>query len=199
MNVATPIIQEREMAQATSTHYESVFDAKACSDIIDYCKKNLKIEEALAGNKNNVSSTRKSNIAWIYPSEQTNHIFHKIIEKTNQINQFYNFDIVGITEPIQFTSYDGIGNEHYGWHLDMGAKRQSRRKLSLVIQLSDEKDYEGGELQVHSGSDDDVIKAEIKKQGSMIFFPSYLRHRVTPVTSGHRYSLVSWLSGQPYR
>ena len=189
MNVATPIIQEREMAQATSTHYESVFDAKACLDIIDYCKRNLKIEEALAGNKNNVSSTRKSNIAWIYPSEQTNHIFHKIIEKTNQINQFYNFDIVGITEPIQFTSYDGIGNEHYGWHLDMGAKRQSRRKLSLVIQLSDEKDYEGGELVL-------CEKFNYKlKTGQTIVFPSNFLypHEIKKVTKGHRYSMVSWV------
>tara|TARA_X000000950_G_scaffold65785_1_gene80933 strand:+ start:1768 stop:2364 length:597 start_codon:yes stop_codon:yes gene_type:complete len=198
MNVASPIIQEREMSQAASTHFEGVFDKQTCTDIIDFCKENLKIEEALAGT-NNKSLARKSEIGWIYPSDQTNHIFQKIIEKTNKINQFYNFDIVGITEPIQFTSYNGSGNEHYGWHLDMGAKRQSRRKLSLVIQLSDENDYTGGELQVHSGSDDDEIRAETKKQGSMIFFPSYLRHRVTPVTSGHRYSLVSWLSGQPYK
>ena len=122
----------------------------------------------------------------------------KIIEKTNYVNKFYNFDVVGITEPIQFISYDGSGNEHYGWHLDMDGGFKSRRKISIVIQLSDENEYEGGELQIDTCTLDGQLTVGNKKRGSMIFFPSYLLHKVTPVTSGHRYSLVSWLSGQPY-
>ena len=74
-----------------------------------------------------------------------------------------------------------------------------RRKLSLIIQLCDENDYEGGELEVEINARDNKPKIATRKIGSMIFFPSYLLHRITPVTSGHRYSLTSWLSGQPYR
>ena len=113
---------------------------------------------------------RKSDIAWIKPSSETNFIFSKIIEKTNYINKFYNFDVVGITEPIQFTSYDGSGNEHYGWHLDMDGGFQSRRKISIVIQLSDENEYEGGELQIDTCTLDGQLTVGNKKRGSMIFF-----------------------------
>ena len=40
---------------------------------------------------------------------------------------------------------------------------------------------------------------EIRPQGSVIVFPSFVWHRVTPVTKGTRYSLVLWTCGQPFR
>ena len=198
MHIKTSVIKEREHSQANLVHYENVFDSKTCIKIIDFSQENLEMEKALVG-KGNTSSRRKSDIAWIKPSSETNFIFSKIIEKMNYVNKFYNFDLVGITEPIQFTSYDGSGNEHYGWHLDMDGGFKSRRKLSIVIQLSDENEYEGGELQIDTCTVDGQFTVGNQKRGSMIFFPSYMRHRVTPVTSGHRFSLVSWISGQPYK
>ena len=65
------------------------------------------------------------------------------------------------------------------------------RKLSISVQLSRSEDYEGGELQFKVGSDEIVATQD---PGSVIIFPSYIRHRVTPVTSGVRHSLVQWVS-----
>ena len=68
--------------------------------------------------------------------------------------------------------------------------------LSISVQLSGSEEYEGGDLQFEVGSDE---IAAAQDPGSVIFFPSYIRHRVTPVTSGVRYSLVQWVSGDtPY-
>jgi len=203
MHLNSTNIKERDVAQSSPAQYEAELDAKTCLSIIDYCKSNIALEKAVVGGSNAEGgildgSSRKSDIGWIEPSQETKFLFDKIIEKTNQINTFYKFQISGITEPIQFTSYSGNNNEHFGWHLDMDGGFKSRRKLSLVIQLSDQKDYEGGELLIDTGAQNGKPVTSCKTQGSMIFFPSYLLHKVTPVTSGHRYSLVSWLSGQPY-
>jgi PKHD-type hydroxylase len=69
--------------------------------------------------------------------------------------------------------------------------------LSISVQLSDPSEYEGGDLQFSLYGDRTVI-AE-KEQGTMVIFPSYMRHRVTPVTRGTRRSLVTWITGPPFR
>jgi PKHD-type hydroxylase len=66
------------------------------------------------------------------------------------------------------------------------------RKISLVVQMSDPEDYEGGSLELNTGG---PIVEPTKTKGSVIIFPSYLLHRVTPVTSGLRKSLVLWAGG----
>ena len=83
--------------------------------------------------------------------------------------------------------------EEYGYNLGPSI---SNRKLSCVIQLSDPNDYEGGDLQLNNGSG--VVTIE-KKKGRVVFFSSFVLHRVTPVTNGTRISLVTWLSGRNLR
>ena len=39
---------------------------------------------------------------------------------------------------------------------------------------------------------------EAKNKGSVIVFPSFNWHQVSPVTKGTRYSLVIWCCGKPY-
>ena len=82
---------------------------------------------------------------------------------------------------------------YYDWHVDMGPGK-ANRKLSLVCQLSDPSEYEGGELQIHTGQ----IHTVEKKKGLVVIFPSYLLHCVTPVTSGKRQTLVLWIEGPPF-
>ena len=72
----------------------------------------------------------------------------------------------------------------------------SNRKLSCVLQLSDADDYEGGELQLNNGGGAVSIG---KKKNRIVFFSSFVLHRVTPVTKGTRISLVTWLSGKNLR
>jgi PKHD-type hydroxylase len=70
------------------------------------------------------------------------------------------------------------------------------RKLSFVLQLSDPKDYKGGELQIHLGEEPTVMK---KEQGALFAFPSPTLHEVTAITKGRRYSLVGWITGKPFK
>lgn len=98
------------------------------------------------------------------------------------------FDIVD-TEPLQLAEY-AVG-DGYGWHLDIGPGpgNASLRKLSASIQISASHEYDGGDLELWGSSSVD------REKGTLIVFPSYLLHRVAPVTRGVRFSLVAWAIG----
>ena len=100
---------------------------------------------------------------------------------------------------IQFTTYNGNNVGHYDWHEDIFWESDSvlDRKLSMVIQLSDPSDYEGGDLEFQWH--DIPAKEDLRKRGTIVVFPSFLKHRVTPVTNGIRHSMVSWMEGPRWR
>lgn len=136
---------------------------------------------------------RRSKIYWLPKTDEFIDIykmFHQLIGKCN--DEFYRFKLEEISEHIQYTVYKSEDQGFYDWHVDMGTI--SRRKLSLVCQLSDPSEYEGGELQINTGG---IVIPE-KEKGTVILFPSYLLHRVTPVTKGTRRSLVLWIEGPAF-
>jgi PKHD-type hydroxylase len=145
------------------------------------------------------SEVRKSQIYWVPKTHQWEEIHQRIMNLVGQCNkEFFNFDITSLQENLQYTEYDESYQGRYDWHFDVGeGPLNCGRKLSVSIQLSDPSEYEGGELQFSLDGDRTVV-AE-KEQGTMIIFPSYLRHRVTPVTKGTRRSLVTWITGPPFR
>lgn len=137
---------------------------------------------------------RRSKVYWLPKTEEFHEIymiFYECIQRCNM--DFYQFKLSEITEQIQYTVYSSDDQGHYDWHLDMGPGK-ARRKLSLVCQLSDPSEYEGGELQINTGN---IVVPE-KEKGNVIIFPSYLLHRVTPVTKGTRRSLVLWIEGPAF-
>ena len=119
-------------------------------------------------------------------------------------NAGWNYDISGI-EPYQIGKYSADISGHYGWHQDSLGSWNSinntsnknlngkTRKISMSLVLSDPDEYEGGQLEIWGKSID------VYKKGSIIFFPSWMPHRVTPVTKGTRYSLVMWFIGAPFK
>ena len=138
---------------------------------------------------------RSSNVAFIYPNESTDWIFRKMTMATDQMNrEYFGFDLSGFEQGFQFTRYEAPG-EHYEWHVDRG-RGIPVRKLSVTVQLSDPATYEGGDLQISEGLTPATLE---RKRGRLTFFPSWIQHRVTPVTSGIRYSLVAWIGGPPFR
>ena len=153
------------------------------------------LAEVGGGEDSQVSDYRKSEISWI-PEEPNNQwLYDKIAQYAISANkEMWNFDIWGYHDALQFTNYYGDGG-HYDWHADLGPGI-SNRKLSVVLQLSDPKDYVGGELQMNTGGG---ITSVAKEYGSLCFFPSFVLHRVTPLTSGTRTSLVTWLCGANLR
>lgn len=143
-------------------------------------------------NSVNDKNIRQGRVTWVNPEKEE--CVGRIIEAYEAVNEAnYKFDLVGFTEPLQFSRYEKPG-DCYNWHKDIANKGQVRRKLSFSIQLSDEKSYEGGDLEffLHPGK-------TFREQGTIIFFPSYEIHRVSPIISGQRYSLVGWISGPVFR
>lgn len=131
-----------------------------------------------------------------------------LIEANKQAGWNYHFDYL---ESIQFTKYKL--NQHYGWHVDEYPKpfdddceninwRGKTRKISAVIILSNPNDYKGGELMFKYFQGEKTKIESVKDflpKGSIIVFPSYVLHKVKPVTDGLRYSLVVWTLGHPFR
>lgn len=77
------------------------------------------------------------------------------------------------------------------------------RKISMTVNLTDPKNYAGGNLKfdlgAHAGNKRFKVCEEIRPMGSIIIFPSFTYHCVTPVTRGTRYSLVLWSLGRPWQ
>ena len=88
----------------------------------------------------------------------------------------------------------------YGWHPDFGKGEESTRKLSVIVQLSDSDDYDGGDLEfaLTTKNNNDFTKAT-RKKGSVIIFNPLVIHRVKPLLSGTRYSIVSWMHGNTFK
>ena len=134
---------------------------------------------------------RKSEIVWISHNRYTDWLFQKLFAVANQLNQkYWQFELAG-SQRLQFTSYKGEG--HYDWHMDLAEDApDNTRKLSATVQLSDPADYDGGDLEINSG----IIESAPRDRGCITLFPSYMHHRVTPVTRGERLSLVVWIVGE---
>lgn len=156
------------------------------------------IEEQATINKDNTvdSSIRDNKIAWFPKECWVENLLLSYVFKTNVIND-WNFNLNG-AEQVQFTKYQK--DEFYTWHRDTSTDSEIQRKLSVTVQLSDYSDYEGGEFEIQDcwGTRVANIHPDAKKQGSILIFPSFLLHQVTPITSGTRYSLVQWYSGPPF-
>ena len=199
-------------------YFQSVIPPKICDDIIEYGKSQQE-QIALTGGYDpekvseddikDVSKKRKSNIVWMNDRWIYNEI-HPYIHTANK-NAGWNFQW-DFSESCQFTKYKL--DQFYDWHCDSWSKPYNRpeepdrhgkiRKLSVTISLSDENDYEGGDFEFDfrnddKGSNQPQLCKEIRPKGSVVVFPSFVWHRVKPVISGTRYSLVIWNLGWPYK
>lgn len=138
-------------------------------------------------------NVRVTRTAWIAHNPDTNWIYDRLWRIGYHLNQTsYRLDLSGVSEELQYTIYKSSEAGHYDWHVDHTTMTPMPRKLSLVLQLSDPADYEGCALEIRAANS---IEAAPPAWGSVIAFPSYVLHRVTPILTGRRRSLVSWISG----
>jgi len=141
------------------------------------------------------TKTRTSHISWI-PFKKMLDMYkdiEKLMQKTNR--NHFGFDGMTLTEPAQYTEYPEGG--FYDWHIDSDtnfAHEPPVRKISMTCLLSPENEFEGGDLEIMSEG-----KVAKLKQGQIVFFASFVRHRVKPVIKGNRKSLVMWFGGTPLR
>jgi PKHD-type hydroxylase len=136
---------------------------------------------------------RKSTIAWIDVREDSQWLYEKVWKTFQAVNRWFQFDLFGLVDEIQFARY-GPGDS-FGWHLDTGGGQTSTRKLSMSVQLCDGDEYVGGDLELCACPQLDPRR----RRGTIIVFPSFLAHQVTPVTRGKRCSLVAWAHGPPFK
>jgi PKHD-type hydroxylase len=142
-----------------------------------------------------LAKIRRSQISWLNKTPDTAWVFQKLGQIASSLNaKYYRFDLTGFGEPFQLTNYVQSEQGMYGWHQDYNTNVS--RKFSLVLQLSDPSQYEGGNLQVMTGGQPQTVR---KQRGLVAAFPSYVLHQVTPVTSGNRQSLVAWASGPAFK
>jgi PKHD-type hydroxylase len=124
-------------------------------------------------------------------------LFNKINSAIKVANiNYFRYDIESI-DTLRFLKY-GIGGT-YNWHTDYGRHECSMRKLTAIIQLSDDKDYEGGDFEfgITDAKGDDLVKGN-RGKGCLLVFPSFLSHRVAPITKGTRYSIITWMEGDTF-
>jgi PKHD-type hydroxylase len=197
MTIKTPAAWAFKLDHVESwAYWDKLFTKEECKKIIELGRA-CSLASAMVGDGRGVldQDTRKSNTAWLFPCEEHNWIFARIAHAVTSLNNdFFKFDLFGLTEGLQFTEYVSPSG-FYGTHVD-STKGIAPRKLSVSIQLSSDEDYEGGKLQLHYDKTPVVAPTE---QGKAIVFPSYMLHEVTPVTKGTRYSLVCWVTGSPFR
>jgi PKHD-type hydroxylase len=116
-----------------------------------------------------------------------------LIELLPALEKYYGFALTGDFESCQYCTY--FEGDRSDWHVDMGYEGTEARKLTLVIQLSADADYDGGDLEFLPGHTVSFARC----RGTVIVFPAFLAHQVTEINSGHRKTLVTWLHGPKFR
>ena len=204
-------------------YFKSALPSKFCDEVIKYSLYQQDMLAKTGGfdgvenlNKDQLKqlkNKRNSSVVWL----NDNWVYKEILPfiKIANKNAGWNFK-VNYSETCQFTKYKL--NQYYDWHCDSWDKPYKKkegdpdngkiRKLSMTCQLTDGSEYKGGELEFDFRNYDPHMRDEAKHlrrakeilpKGSIIVFPSFVWHRVKPVTSGTRYSLVVWHLGKPFK
>jgi PKHD-type hydroxylase len=164
--------------------FEDGFSAEECNKII-------RSFDGLATKQENKRKqfTHEGENEWIY---------QRISDMAMEANRvMWKFNILGIVEPISYARYDIKDSE--AARIDIGTNfdnsfRQDR-KISFLIQLSEETSYEGGEVLLHNHGTPVYLS---RVRGTTLMFPSWLLNGVTPVTKEVKRSLYGWISGPPF-
>lgn len=174
-----------------------IFSKEQCNWVINL-KNKINPLPALVGGETDQDSFKKDiRDAQIYAiplDDSTEPLYRKIMLISQVVNKDYRFDIDGIPHPLQLIHYKDGG--HYSWHCDNNFMKFNRRKISVVVTLSDPSTFEGGDLILNTDGRKFTMD---KEQGMVVTFPSFILHKVTPVTKGERWSLVSWIEGSPFK
>lgn len=143
-------------------------------------------------------SIRRAEIAWLDDIPAAAWVMDRMIGLVAKANRDgFNFDLSDFGESPQVARYGAEREGHFDWHSDIGAGNwAAKRKLTIVVQLSDPAEYQGGTLELRPDSN---IAEAPRNRGTATVFPSFVLHRVTPVTAGTRWSLTLWSHGPAFR
>lgn len=151
----------------------------------------IEIDRATIFIESHTDQVRKSDVGWLTHVPAIQNLLWEYVKAAN----YSAFRVlVENLAPIQYTEYKAEQGGHYDWHhdVDWNGEGPFDRKLSVTVQLSDPSEYSGGDFQFKETETPDE---SCKAKGTVLVFPSYLLHRVAPVTFGTRKSLVAWFEG----
>lgn len=182
-------------------YWDDAFTEKELNDIIQYCENKEMTYGTTFGSKTKeeLEKIRISKIGFHDRTPEIGWIFDRINFILQSINEmFYCFNLNGYT-CFQYTTYNSNEQGNYDWHMDMNMGRSTHefepRKLTMTLLLND--DFEGGEFHLNTGNQLEPYVLPAKK-GRALLFPSFMCHRVTPVTKGIRKSIVVWCLGPKF-
>jgi PKHD-type hydroxylase len=178
----------------------NAFNKEECKRFLDLGDL-MVFQEGMVGNNVKDTKVRDSTIAWINDDpnlpelQQRQELIGRMADVIGMVNRDKFQMILDNFYPMQFTKY--ALNQHYDWHVDAHEDLESNehRKLSAVLMLTGPDEYEGGELELNIGGNPDNTVLLKPEAGTVVFFYSHIPHRVRPVISGNRASLVVWALG----
>lgn len=168
--------------------FDDVLDASQC-DLVARRGESAQIWE---GHSTAGEGYRRCATSFIEEDGETRGVFDRLRAVVNVANERHGFELRGFGEPLHFVRYgEGDG---FGWHTDLGDGPASTRKISISVQLSAPHEYGGGGFELCPHGD----AAHFTARGTALVFPSYVPHRVRPVTRGARRALVAWIHGDAF-
>ena len=170
-----------------------------CNKIIQECEQLPPMEAGVGGQSANTvdKKIRKSEIRWAGDIQWIKDLIYGYASTANR--NAFGFDI-NYLQDVQYTIYKGTDEGFYNWHYDTfwAGETTYDRKISVIIQLSNPSDYEGGEFLLEDQYEQPNA-TELKQRGTVLCFPSFFMHTVKPVTKGIRKSLVAWIEGPKFK
>ena len=169
--------------------WPSALNSEQVAKIIAIAQRKPSEEATVFSSAEAMQSMRSCTVRWL-EDEWLESLLWPYVEQANK-NGFH----IALDREVemQFVEYSGEQGAHYDWHHDVQWNGQSGldRKLSVTVQLSSADEYAGGDFEF----DELKTNADFRSKGTVLVFPSYLRHRIHPVTSGTRRALVAWFFG----
>ena len=165
-----------------------------CNSLIQRAENKYPLQEAETFG-GHASDVRTSKIRFCTGDADIENLLFNFV---NQAAQIFGVS-VNKKADIQYTEYHASEGGHYNWHHDINWNRDDGydRKLSITVQLSHDNDYTGGDFTFNEVENPNA--SEVRQRGTVLIFPSYLQHKVSPVISGVRRSMVAWFEGPPWR
>lgn len=175
----------------------AAFTAEECDRILVVADAAPAREARLVGQAQD-HNLRRADLVWLDDVPGCDWVMDRIIDIVRAANrERFDFDLQSFSESAQIARYDASRAGHFDWHSDIGDGPFARqRKLTMVVQLSAPEGYAGGTLEVMPSAH---VHQASTARGDATIFPSFLLHRVTPVTHGQRQSLTIWAHGPAFR
>jgi len=181
----------------TPLEIPAVFSADECRGIIAAALAGNFRDAGLVGGSRD-TNTRRSRIFWLDDEGESAPTFRRLFDTVADANRrHFDFRLEEFAERMQVAWYGAEPGGFFDWHVDFGdGPVARRRKLTVVVQLSEGASYEGGDLETNA---DGIVRKASRAIGSALMMPSFVLHRVAPVTRGERYSLTLWSHGPAFR